>query len=126
MTYMPIFVLVVFGILGDVEGIPLPLKRTRGSPRRIIIAPPLKKRKKKTPKKNIEVTRFSHRLIIREEVYKTESYYLKSVFILERFLKSLIHAGMTGVVISRASPDVEIATAALFVLHKTTDQQLTV
>lgn len=37
LTYMTIFVLVVFGILGDVEGIPLPLKWTRSSPRRRII-----------------------------------------------------------------------------------------
>lgn len=36
---MPIFVLVVFGILGDVEGFPLPLKRTKSLPlRQIIIA----------------------------------------------------------------------------------------
>lgn len=82
MTYMPIFVLVVFGILGDVEGIPLPPKRTRGSPRRrIIIARPFKK--------NIDVTRFSHRLIIREEVYKIRSDKQKRrEFILKRILKS--------------------------------------
>lgn len=39
LTYMPIFVRVVFGILGDVEGFPLPLKRTKSLPlRQIIIA----------------------------------------------------------------------------------------
>lgn len=64
MTYMPIFVLVVFGILGDVEGIPLPLKWTRSSPRRrIIIAPSFKK---------IAVTRYSHRLTMSEEMFKKQ------------------------------------------------------
>lgn len=58
MTYMPIFVLVVFGILGDVEGIPLQTDQRLASPtdnNSTII------KKKKKP---IDVTRFSHRLII--------------------------------------------------------------
>lgn len=47
-------------------------------------------------KRNINVTRFSHRLIIWEEVYKIDSHkpQKRREFILKRILKSWIHTGV--------------------------------